>query len=88
MANPGKPMEGKPVKDICFIDECRIVSGGLDKTIKLLTFNTDGQPVGDPKEFKMTLQCQGMKVDGVIRDKERKRLQELIDKARNNRLSD
>jgi uncharacterized tellurite resistance protein B-like protein len=49
--------------------------------VKLLTFNPDGQTVGDPKEFKMTLQCQGMKVDGVIRDKERKRLRELIDKA-------
>jgi hypothetical protein len=73
--------KGKPVKDISFIDECRIVSGGLDKTIKLLTFNPDGQTVGDPKEFKMTLQCQGMKIDGVIRDQERKRLQELINKA-------
>jgi hypothetical protein len=74
--------KGKPVKDISFIDECRIVSGGLDKTIKLLTFNPDGQTVGDPKEFKMTLQCQGMKVDGVIREKiEGKKLKELIDKA-------
>jgi hypothetical protein len=73
---------GKPVKDISFIDECRIVSGGLDKTIKLLTFNPDGQPVGEPKEFKMTLQCRGMKVDGVNREKiEGKKLQELIEKA-------
>jgi hypothetical protein len=73
---------GKPVKDICFIDECRIVTGGLDKTIKLLTFNPDGEPVGDTKEFKMTLQCQGMKIDGVVRDKiEGKKLKELIDKA-------
>ncbi|MGD2091117.1 MAG: NACHT domain-containing protein [Candidatus Aminicenantes bacterium] len=46
---------GKPVKDICFIDECRIVSGGLDKTIKLLKFDPDGEQVGEPKEFKMTL---------------------------------
>lgn len=30
----------------------------------------------------MTLQCQGMKIDGVIREKiEGKKLQELIDKA-------
>lgn len=73
---------GKPVKDICFIDECRIVTGGLDKTIKLLTFAPDGQPVEDPIEFKMTLQCQGMKIDGVIREKiEGKKLKELIDKA-------
>jgi hypothetical protein len=73
---------GKPVKDISFIDECRIVSGGLDKTIKLLTCNQDGEAVGEPKEFKMTLQCQGMKIDGVIREKvEGKKLKELIDKA-------
>ncbi len=64
------------------LDECQVVTGGLDKTIKLLTFNPDGQPVGDPKEFKMTLQCQGMKIDGVIRDKiEGKKLRELIEKA-------
>ncbi len=60
---------------------CRIVSGGLDKTIKLLTFNREGQIVGDAKEFKMTLQCRGMKIDGVIRDQERKKLQELIARA-------
>jgi WD40 repeat protein len=74
--------KGKPVKDICFIDECHIVSGGLDKTIKLLTFAPDGQPVDEPKEFKMTLQCQGMKINGVIRENiEGKKLKELIDKA-------
>jgi hypothetical protein len=73
--------QGKPVKDICFIDECCIVSGGLDKTIKLLTFTPAGEPVDEPKEFKMTLQCQGMNIEGVIRDQERKRLQELIDKV-------
>jgi serine/threonine protein kinase/FixJ family two-component response regulator len=73
---------GKPVKDICFIDECRIVSGGLDKTIKLLTFNPTGEAVGEPIEFKMALQCRGMKIDGVIRENiEGKKLKELIDKA-------
>ncbi len=72
----------QPVKDICFIDHCRIVSGSLDKTIKLLTFNEEGQTVGEPKEFTMTLQCRGMNIDGVIREKiEGKRLQEFIDKA-------
>lgn len=50
--------------------------------IKLLTFNQEGQTVVEPKEFKMTLQCQGMNIDGVIREKiERKRLQEFIEKA-------
>ncbi len=37
---------------------------------------------GEVKEFKMTLQCQGMKIDGVTREKiEGKKLRELIDKA-------
>jgi len=72
----------QPVKDICFIDESRIVTGGLDKTIKMLTFNRKGQTVGEPKEFKMTLQCLRMNIEGVVREKiERKKLQEFIDKA-------
>lgn len=74
--------QNQPVKEICFIDDCRIVSGGLDKIIKLLTFNQEGQTVVEPKEFKMTLQCQGMNIDGVIREKiEGRRLQEFIEKA-------
>jgi len=72
----------KPIKDICFIDECRIVTGSLDKTIRLLTFNHEGRLEGEVKEFKMTLQCRGMKIDGVTREKiEGKKLRELIDKA-------
>ena len=51
------------------------------KDRRKIGFKPAGEPVGDPKEFKMTLQCQGMKVDGVIRDQERKRLRELIDKS-------
>jgi WD40 repeat protein len=74
--------QGKPIKDLSFIDEGRIVSGSLDKTIKLLTFSPEGKPAGDVKEFKMTLQCRGMKIDGVTREKiEGKKLGELIDKA-------
>ena len=72
----------QPVKDISFMDESRIVSGGLDKTIKLHTFNQAGKIVGSPREFKMTLQCRGMKIDGVTREKiEGKKLGELIAKA-------
>ena len=74
--------QAKPIKDISFIDECRIVTGGLDKTIRLLTFNHEGRIDGEVKEFKMTLQCQGMKIEGITRDKiEGKKLRELIDKA-------
>jgi len=68
----------QPVKDIVFLDENHIVSGGLDKTIAMLAFNEVGNIVGTPREFKMTLQCQGMKIEGVQREIERNRLKELI----------
>jgi hypothetical protein len=75
--------EKQPVKDITFMDECRVVSGGLDKIIKLLRFNHEGQVVGEIREFKMTLQCRGMKIDGVIREKvEQKKLLELLENAK------
>jgi len=74
--------QAKPIKDISFIDECRIVIGSLDKTIRLLTFNHEGRIDGEVKEFKMTLQCRGMKVEGITREKiEGKKLRESIDKA-------
>jgi hypothetical protein len=74
--------QAKPIKDISFIDECRIVTGSLDKTIRLLTFNHEGRLECEVKEFKMTLQCQGMKIEGVTREKiEGKKLRELIDNA-------
>ena len=74
--------QAKPIKDISFIDESRIVTGSLDKTIRLLTFDHEGRIEGEVKEFKMTLQCRGMKVEGITRDEiEGKKLRELIDKA-------
>ncbi len=76
-----------PIKDISFIDECHIVTGGLDKTIKLLPFDPEKRTCREPLEFKMTLQCRGMKIDGVTREKEKKKLQELIAKATDKVLS-
>ena len=74
--------EEKPVKDICFIDENRIVTGGLDKTIKMLSFNRGGEVTGEPLEFKMSLRCRGMKIEGMIREKiEQEKLRGLIEKA-------
>jgi len=66
------------VKDIVFLDENHIVSGGLDKTIAMLAFTEAGNIVGTPREFKMTLECKGMKIEGVQREIERNRLKELI----------
>ncbi len=63
-------------------------SGGLDKTIRLLSFNREGRIEGDVKVFKMSLQCRGMNIDGVTREKiEGKKLQVLIDNASQIELS-
>ncbi|MCX6584054.1 MAG: hypothetical protein NT166_28095 [Candidatus Aminicenantes bacterium] len=54
----------------------------MNLTVPKFSFNHDGQLVGDVREFKMTLQCRGMKIDGVAREKiEGEKLRELIDKA-------
>jgi hypothetical protein len=69
------------VKDIIFIDEERIISGGFDRILQLLTFNSVGEFKYDPKEFKIRLRCKGMKIEGVEREQERKLLEEFISKA-------
>jgi hypothetical protein len=75
-----KSLHKQPVKDIAFIDEHQVVSGGLDKTIKQLNFDHEGQLISNPREFKMTLQCRDMKIEGLVRDVEQKKLQEFIGK--------
>jgi len=75
--------QNQAIKDIAFVDDSCIVTGGLDKAIKLLKFNQGEQTVGDPIEFKLALQCRGMKIDGVIRENiEQKKLKELLENAR------
>lgn len=62
-------------------------SGGLDKTIKLFPFDSEKQTCGESLELKMTLQCRGMKIDGATREKDKKKLHELITKATDDVLS-
>ena len=71
----------KTIKDIAFIDDERIVSGGLDKKLQLLEFGNDGKLKCDPKEFKIYLQCKGLKIDRVNREKERRKLEKIISSA-------
>ena len=71
-----------PVKDISFMGLDRVVTGGLDKTIRLFPFDKEGRQAGSIEEFKMTPQCSSMKLDGVERDKvEGQKLRELRDNA-------
>jgi WD40 repeat protein len=74
--------ENVPIKDIAFYDDWNIVTAGLDKSIKMLSFSNKGKPQPPMKEFKKELKCRGMKIDKLERkDVERKKLNELIKKS-------
>ncbi|MDQ1352343.1 MAG: hypothetical protein QG657_2649, partial [Acidobacteriota bacterium] len=68
----------KSVTDIAFIDENRVVSGGHDKKLFLAQINRQTEPKYVPLEFKMHLQCKGMKIDGIKPDEKRALLETLI----------
>ncbi|MDQ1349950.1 MAG: hypothetical protein QG657_251, partial [Acidobacteriota bacterium] len=68
----------KTVKDIIFLDSCRIASGGFDRKIQLLSIQQN-ECLQWERELKMKMQCRGMKIGGVEREKvERLKLQEFI----------
>jgi WD40 repeat protein len=68
----------KAVKDVVFLDSCRIASGGFDRKIQLLSIHQD-ECLKWERELKMKMQCRGMKIEGVEREKvERLKLQEFI----------
>ena len=69
------------VNDITFVDETRVLSSGFDKKIVMVQIGKkeNGQP--KPIEFKLHLQCKGMKIEGIKPDEKRKLLKRLISKA-------
>jgi hypothetical protein len=71
----------RTVNDITFVDENRVLSSGFDKKIVLVQVSKkeNGQP--KPIEFKLHLQCKGMKINGIKPDEKRQLLEELILKA-------
>jgi uncharacterized protein YjbI with pentapeptide repeats len=71
----------KTIKDIAFIDEERIIFGGFDKKLSLISINQKGELKCDPLELKIAMQCQGMQINGVVREEERSLLEKLIAKA-------
>jgi hypothetical protein len=71
----------KTVNDIVFVDERRVLSGGFDKKLLLVKLDMNGKPQAKTKEFKIDLQCKGMKVDGVQPEEKRELLEKLIEKA-------
>ncbi len=71
----------RTVNDIAFIDENRVLSGGFDKKIFLAQIIRKDDPKYKPLEFKINLQCKGMKTDGIKPDEKRRLLEKLISKA-------
>jgi Leucine-rich repeat (LRR) protein/Flp pilus assembly protein TadD len=71
----------KTIKDIAFIDEERIIFGGFDKKLSLISINQKGELKCEPQELKIAMQCQGMQINGIVREEERSLLEKLIAKA-------
>jgi WD40 repeat protein len=77
------------VKCITFIDEKRLISGGMDKKLYLLTFDTEGELKNPPEPFNIELRCKGMEIEGVHRAEiEGKLLAEFIDRANKNEIEE
>jgi uncharacterized protein YjbI with pentapeptide repeats len=62
-------------------DENRVLSGGFDKKIFLAQISRKEDSKYKPIEFKMHLQCKGMKIDGIKPDEKRRLLKKLISNA-------
>jgi hypothetical protein len=71
----------KAVRHIAFIDDSRIVSGGTDRKLFLTQLDRNETIADKPIEFRLHLQCKGMKVDGVQPPETRLLLEKLIAKA-------
>lgn len=47
----------------------------------LISINQKGELKCEPLELKIAMQCQGMQINGVVREEERSLLEKLIAKA-------
>jgi hypothetical protein len=70
------------IKDITFFDQERIISSGLDGRIYITKFDGNGITKKET-EFKLELRCSGMKVEGLMQERERKILEGAKEKLKN-----
>ena len=70
------------IKDVTFLDQERIISSGLDGQIYITKIDKDNL-VKRETEFKLELRCRGMKIDGLMQERERKILEGVKEKLRN-----
>jgi WD40 repeat protein len=74
-------LHDKAVNDIVIVNEEQVISAGFDKKL-ILTDISKGNIKSEGKEFKISVQCEGMKVDYVIPDNKRKLLETFIKRAK------
>ena len=74
-------MHDKAVNDIVIVNEEQLLSAGFDKKL-ILTDISKREKKSGRKEFKISVQCEGMKVDRVIPDNKRKLLETFIKRAK------
>lgn len=80
-----KPLLNSHIHDgiassLVFLDETRIISSGLDRKISIHRFEEGSEDLQGITEkiFYLTVKCEGMRVEGLKSDTERKMLEKLI----------
>jgi hypothetical protein len=68
------------VSSLSFLDDARIVSGGIDRKISILKFGEDSDDLKGHQEniLHMTIKCKGMKIEGLQGSKEQEIFKKLI----------
>ncbi|MGC1122293.1 MAG: pentapeptide repeat-containing protein [Candidatus Methanofastidiosia archaeon] len=74
------------VSALAFLDDSRIVSGGIDRKICIIRFGPDLSGLNGIQEqiLHRTVRCRGMKIEGIKGEREQEILRRLIAKAQNN----
>jgi WD40 repeat protein len=68
------------VSTLSFLDDARIVSGGIDRKISILKFGEDADDLKGHQEniLHMTIKCKGMKIEDLKGSKEQEMFKKLI----------
>jgi hypothetical protein len=69
-----------PVLSAAFLPQGLVATGGMDRSLIICEWD-NGQLRVPPRRLELTLRCAGVKTAGVQGDHERKRLEDLRDRA-------
>lgn len=72
-----------PVSSLIFLDDSRIVSGGVDRKMFVVRFGpgTEGTKGIEEDTLHLTVRCKGMKIEGIRGKREQKILERLLSKT-------